>query len=71
MATLDLGADGPHVWGWTAKGNRKVRPLWTGPDGADKVHLMCGHGHEVQIRRERIIAALDAAPDGVTTIPLG
>ena len=41
----------------------------TGPDGEDKVHLSCGYGHEVQIRRGRIIAAL-AAAEGVTTISL-
>jgi hypothetical protein len=43
-------------------------PVWTGPPGAGKVHMLCGCGHEAQIRRERILAAL--AVPGVPVIDL-
>jgi hypothetical protein len=70
IATFDLAHDGPSIHAWR-RDRRKIVPVWTtGPDGKDKVHLMCGYGHEVQIRRGTIIAALAAAPDGTTTIPL-
>jgi hypothetical protein len=69
LATFDLGPDGPAVWGWTAGGKRVV-PLWTGPEGEDKVHLKCGHGHTPQRKRQWIIELLDAAPEGVSTIAL-
>ncbi len=50
-------------------GGARVVPLWTtGPDGEDKVHLMCGYGHDKQIRRRRIVSALGAAPEGVSGI---
>ena len=75
LALFDLGPGGPCVTAWR-QGGRKVVPEWTGPDGADKVHLVCGCGHEVQIRRERILAALAAVTEregnggGSATLPL-
>jgi hypothetical protein len=70
LARFDLGPDGPHVHAWRTPGGGKFTPRWTdSPDGDDKVHLGCGCGHEIQIRRERILAAL-AAIEGVQRIPL-
>ena len=72
LARFDLGPDGPSVTAWTDAGTgQRVLPQWsTSPDGTEKVHLRCGGGHNRQIRRDRIEAALQAAPPGVSTIPL-
>jgi hypothetical protein len=69
-----ISNDGPYdagvaVHGWKI-GGQTVTPKWTGPDGTDKVHLSCGYGHERQIARWRILAALDAAPDGESSVYL-
>ena len=70
LATFDLGPDGPSVHAWNAPGG-KARPLWTAdPGGGDKVHLICGCGHNPQRKRAWVVALLDAAPEGVSTIAL-
>ena len=71
LATFDLGPDGPSVWAWNTAGG-KVQPLWTENPvtGEDKVHLICGCGHNPQRKRAWVTALLDAAPEGVSTIAL-
>ena len=70
----EAGQHGPAQMGarWGAgfaRGDSPIlkgrEPHWTQP--GPKVHLLCGCGHDVQIRRERILAALNA---GVSTVAL-
>lgn len=57
------GAD-PEPWveGWGPP-SRRPRPQWTpAPGGSETVHLVCPEGHHRPVRKERIIAGLDAIP---------